>query len=282
MNVPNERHADSRQSKGPILMRLMLFTVMISSMSALMFNVVLPQIGEEFRMTLAQTSRLTTAYTLIYAFGTVTYGKLANRFQLKTLITFGLTLFAAGSLVGLVSQTFWLALAGRCLQSAGSAAVPALALLIPARYFTPDKRGSAVSMTAVGVALGSALGPVVAAVISSVADWRWLFLPSLLILVLLPLFRRNLVHEPKGIAPKFDWLGGALLAASIALILLAVTKLEWTYGLAGAASLLLFVARVRSKPRKRSSSPGYSGTGPIRSCSRSFFSSDASSLLCIS
>ncbi|MFC5403376.1 MFS transporter [Cohnella soli] len=238
-------------NKGPVLMRLMMFTVMISSMSALMFNIVLPQISQEFGMTLAQTSWLTTAYTLIYAFGTVTYGKLADRFQLKTLITFGLTLFAAGSLVGLVSHTFWLALAGRCMQSAGAAALPALALLIPVRYFSPEQRGSAVSMTAVGLALGGALGPVVAAIISSVADWRWLFLPSLLILVLLPVFRRNLANEPKGPASKFDWLGGALLAASISAILLAVTKLEWTYGITGAISLLLFVARVRSvKPEE--------------------------------
>jgi MFS transporter, DHA2 family, metal-tetracycline-proton antiporter len=91
-------------------MRLMMFTVMISSMSALMFNVVLPQISEEFHLTLAQVSWLSSAYMLIYAFGTVTYGKLADRFQLKSILTFGLTVFAAGSLMGLISQTFWFAL----------------------------------------------------------------------------------------------------------------------------------------------------------------------------
>ncbi len=84
-----------------------------------MFNVVLPQISEEFHLTLAQVSWLSSAYTLIYAFGTVTYGKLADRFQLKSILTLGLTLFTAGSLIGLVFQTFWFALLGRCLQSAG-------------------------------------------------------------------------------------------------------------------------------------------------------------------
>ncbi|QMV41426.1 MFS transporter [Cohnella cholangitidis] len=237
--------SDLRQRKGMILMRLMMFTVMLSSMSALMFNVVLPQISEEFHLTLAQVSWLSSAYTLIYAFGTVTYGKLADRFQLKSLLTFGLTLFAAGSLIGLVSQTFWLALLGRCLQSAGAAAIPAIALIIPVRYFSPEKRGSALSMTAVGIGLGSALAPVISAIVVSFADWRWLFLPSLFILLLLPFYRKYLEHEPKEAPRKFDWLGGGLLAASITLLLLGVTNRTWLYLVLGLAALILFVVRIR-------------------------------------
>ena len=120
-------YTHAKRQKGIKLMRLMLFTVTISSMSAQMFHVVLPQISEEFGLSMAQVSWLSSAYTLIYAFGTVTYGKLADRFQLKTLLTFGIGLFAAGSFIGLVSASFAAALLGRCLQSAGAAAVPALA-----------------------------------------------------------------------------------------------------------------------------------------------------------
>ncbi|MDQ6420059.1 MFS transporter [Paenibacillus sp. LHD-117] len=238
--------SETTERQGNILMRFMLFTVMISSMSALMFNIVLPQIGEEFRLSLPEVSWLSTAYTLIYAFGTVTYGKLADRFQLKSLLTFGLTLFAAGSLLGFLSQSFAMALVGRCLQSAGAAAVPAMALMIPIRYFPAEKRGSAISMTAVGIALGGALGPVVAALLASVAGWRWLFVPSLLMIALIPLFRKHLKDEPLGEIRKFDWLGGLLLAASSAAILLGVTQRSWVYGAAGVAALILFVWRIRT------------------------------------
>lgn len=238
--------SETHQQKGPILMRLMMFTVMMSSMSALMFNVVLPQISKEFHLTLAQVSWLSSAYTLIYAFGTVTYGKLADRFQLKSILTLGLSLFAIGSLIGLVSQTFWIALVGRCLQSAGAAAVPAIALIIPVRYFTPEKRGSALSMSAVGIALGSALAPVISAIVVSFANWRWLFLPSLLILLLLPLYRKYLEHEVKEAPRKFDWLGGSLLAATTALLLLGVTNQTWWYLGIGLATLILFILRIRT------------------------------------
>jgi DHA2 family metal-tetracycline-proton antiporter-like MFS transporter len=227
-------------------MRLMLVTVTISSMNAQLFHAVLPKISEEFGLTLAQASWLTSAYTLIYAFGTVTYGKLADRFQLKTLLTFGLSLFAAGSCIGLVSTSFAAALVGRCLQSAGAAAVPALSLIIPVRYFAPERRGSALSMTAVGVALGSALAPFVSAFIVSAGDWRRLFLPSLLLPALLPLYRKQLAHEPKEAPGGFDWIGGSLLAASVALILIGAAERNGWCLAAGPVLLLLFNIRIRT------------------------------------
>lgn len=235
----------SREEKGIILMRLMMFTVMLSSLNALMFHVVIPEISEEFNLTLAQASWLSSAYTLIYAFGTVTYGKLSDRFQLKTLLTFGLSLFAIGSLIGFISQSFWTALLGRCLQSAGAASVPAISLIIPVKYFAPEKRGSALSMTPVGVALGSALSPVISALIVSFANWRWLFLPSLLILALLPVYRKLLEHEPNTNSQKpFDWIGGFLLAVSISLLLLGVTNQEWFYLPFGLLTFFLFIVRI--------------------------------------
>lgn len=240
----NDHATETREKQGKILMRLLLFTVMISSMGALMFNIVLPQIGKEFQLSLPQTSWLTTAYALIYALGTVTYGKLSDRFQIADLITFGLLLFGAGSLIGFLSTTFPVALLGRCLQSAGAAVVPAMAMLIPIRYFPAEKRGSALSMTAVGIALGSALGPVVAALLVSIADWRWLFVPSLLMVGLIPFYRKYLLREPLQASRSFDWIGGLLLAAAVCLILLGVTYLQWLYGLGGMVALVLFGLRI--------------------------------------
>lgn len=157
------------------LMRIVMFTLTLSSMSALMFNFVLPTIRIEFGLTTAQVSWVTSSYTLIYGIGAVTYGKLADRYKLKNLLTFGLLFFAGGSLIGLISQTFWMVLVGRCLQAVGAAAIPATAMLIPLRYFPPEQRGSAMGTAFVGLSLGSALGPVISALIVSVTHWRWLF-----------------------------------------------------------------------------------------------------------
>jgi DHA2 family metal-tetracycline-proton antiporter-like MFS transporter len=156
----------------------------------------------------------------------VTYGKLADRFQLKNLLTFGLVVFAIGSLIGLLSQTFWMALIGRCMQAIGAGAIPATATLIPVRYFPPEKRGRALGMMAVGLALGSALGPVVSALIASIADWRWLFIVPMLILLTLPFYRKYLEDQTVNSNEKFDWIGSALLGVSVVFSYYKVVQLR--------------------------------------------------------
>ncbi|CAN7736735.1 MFS transporter [Paenibacillus sp. LjRoot153] len=227
------------------LMRVLMFTMTLSMMSGVMFNIALPKISKEFALTIAQVSWLSSAYIMIYAIGAVTYGKLADRYRLKDLVTFGLLLFALGSVIGLTSQTFGMALVGRCLQAAGAAVIPAIAMIIPLRYFAPERRGAALGMTAVGLAFGNALGPVIAALIISTLHWRWLFAVSLVVLVALPFYRKYLGNEQPVSSSKFDWIGGSLLGITIALLLLSVTNGFWL--LLGALLVLgLFMVRIRT------------------------------------
>ncbi|MGM0923582.1 MAG: MFS transporter [Bacillota bacterium] len=235
-----------QQQTGEKLMLILMFTLIISAMSGLMFNIVLPDISKEFNLSISQVSWFSSAYALIYAIGTVTYGKLADSCKLKNLLTFGLILFAIGSLVGLISQTFWLALVGRCLQAMGAAAIPATAMLIPVRYIAPERRGSALGLAAVGLAIGSALGPVISALIVGVAHWRWLFCIPILILFTLPFYRKYLKDEKQGVFGKFDWFGGGLLAVAVALFLLGVTNGTWWFMIGGLLTLVFFIARIRT------------------------------------
>lgn len=230
---------------GERLLRVLMFTLMLSSMSALMFNVVLPDLSKEFGLTLAQVSWMSSAYSLIYAVGTVTYGKLSERFKLKNMITFGILLFAVGSLIGLVSQSFGMALLARCMQSAGAASIPAIAMLIPIRYFEAERRGAALGMAAVGLALGGALGPVLSAIMISFADWRWLFCFPLALLLTLPFYRKYLPDDDATAKARFDWLGGILLGAAASLILVGFTNASWLSLCAGLAFGALFIVRIK-------------------------------------
>ncbi len=151
-----------------------------------MFNLVLPEITMELQLSLSQASWITSGFLLVYAIGTVMYGKLADTFRLKNLLTFGFTMFAVGSVIGLFAHVFWLVLLGRILQAVGAAVVPAAASIIPIRYFSPEKRGRAMGIAMTGLAIGSAIGPIVASLVVSILHWRWLFCMPLLILLTLP------------------------------------------------------------------------------------------------
>ncbi len=227
------------------LLRVLVFALIFSVMNGTMFNVALPMIGKEFQLLPSQVSWVMTGYMVIYAIGSVVYGKLADRYQLKDLLTFGLIVFSVGSITGMLATDFWMIVLGRVLQAAGAAVLPATAMIIPVRYFPPEKRGRALGISAIGLALGGALGPVVAGMISSIGSWRLLFLFSLISLVTLPFFRKYLVDDETQ-EGHIDVLGGSLLAGAVAFILLAITQSSWLLFVIGAMVLGLFVIRIKS------------------------------------
>ncbi len=97
------------------------------------------------------------------------YGKLADTYKLKNLLTFGFFLCAIGLIIGLYSQTFSMVLIGCFIQAIGASVSPAIAMLIPVRYFSQEERGRALGIESVGTALGTAVGPIVSAL--TVSFW---------------------------------------------------------------------------------------------------------------
>ncbi|WP_275901489.1 MFS transporter [Cohnella algarum] len=218
------------------------FTMILSSMSATMFNIVLPKMAAEFQLTYAQVSWVSAIYSLIYAIGSAIYSKLADLIKLKSLVTFGILFFCIGSLIGLVSGAFWMVLLGRILQACGAAVIPAMAMIVPIRFFA-ERRGWALGITATGLAIGGTIGPVVSATLVSFAHWRWLFCLPLLLVVTLPFYRKYL-NDEQGKGGKLDWIGGGLLACTVAGLLLTLTFENGLSAAMSAAALLLFVVRI--------------------------------------
>jgi DHA2 family metal-tetracycline-proton antiporter-like MFS transporter len=154
-----------------------------------------------------------------------------------------LIVFSLASLLGLFSTTYWLLLVARGLQAIGAAAIPAAATLIPIRYYPAEQRGKAMGTVFAGLALGNALGPITSALVVSMLDWRWLFAIPLLLIFTLPVYLKLLGDEQTGEA-KIDWLGGALLALSMAQILLSAT-IHWAWIIGGMIAFVCFIVRIK-------------------------------------
>lgn len=223
---------------------ILALAMIISVMNSTMFNVALPSIRNEFALSSSQVSWVVTSYIIIYAIGSVTYGKLADKYRLKNLLTIGITLFAIGSVVGFVASDYWMVIVGRILQSAGASVIPASSMIIPIRYVSAEKRGRALGITSSGMALGTAMGPIIAGMITSFADWRYLFAISLLSLVTIPFFRKYLNQDQ--VRPlKIDIWGGIMLAATVTLLLLAITNLSVVLAIMTVLLLLIFILYIR-------------------------------------
>lgn len=227
------------------LVRLLCLILLFSVMNVTMFNIALPDISRAFSLLPSEAGWVVTGYSIIYAVGSLTYGKLADNFPLRRLLTVGLLLFAGDSILGFLSQNYAMVLAARFIQSAGASSIPALATLIPIRLFAPESRGRVLGIIASAIAFASGVGPIVGGFVSGWLDWRFLFLLSVCPLATLPFLRKWLPRED--LRPgRFDFLGAALLTGAMAAAMLAITRWNGLLLAAGAVLLALFVIRIRS------------------------------------
>lgn len=235
----------TKKKSNDRLVAVLTFALVISVMNSTMFNMAVPSITKEFNLLPTEAGWIITAYIIIYAIGSVLYGKLADKYMLKTLLTIGLSTFAAGSILGFAANSFSLLLAGRCLQAAGASVMPTVAMIIPARFFPKETRGRVLGLTSAGMALGTAIGPIVAGVVTSVFNWHYLFVISLLSLITLPFFRKYLNEQKQQVNGKTDILGAACLAVALASLLLAITQSTLSYAALFALSFVLFIWRIK-------------------------------------
>ncbi|MBD2843670.1 MFS transporter [Paenibacillus sp. IB182496] len=204
-----------------LLCTVLLFSVMNSTM----FMIAVPEIAAYFVLTPSQVSWVVTGYIILYGIGALIYGKLADLYPFRSLLTVGLLLFAAGSAVGFFADHFMMVVAARMIQATGAAAVPAMAFIAPARYF-PDEKGKVLGIASSTMAFASGVGPVIGGFVSGAYGWPYLFLISSLVVFTIPFFRMWLPRE----APKpgrVDFFGALLLAVSIGAFILMITTFLW-------------------------------------------------------
>ncbi|SDN20532.1 MFS transporter [Alkalicoccus daliensis] len=221
---------------------ILTFTVM----NGTMFNVAIPDIAEDFNLLPSQVTWVMTGYILVFAIGALMYGKLADIYPIKRLLTFGIILFATGAAIGLFSQNYPMLLAARLIQAMGGATIPALAFIIPAR-FMPKERGRVYGTVSATVAFASGLGPITGGLVGGAFDWRYLFILSILSLFSIPFLRRWIPDESvrKG---TVDIPGAAMIAAAIAGLLFAITALSLIGLFVFITAIIIFVFHVRNHP----------------------------------
>ncbi|MFB5660443.1 MFS transporter [Alteribacillus sp. HJP-4] len=217
--MASEEVLDPRKKK--LLIRLISIILIFAVMNGTMFNVAVPDIQDYFGLAASEVSWVLTGYIMVYAVGSLMYGKLADYYPIKTLLTFGITLFAAGALLGFFSPNFGVLILARVLQAAGGATIPALAFIIPARFF-PNDRGKVFGVISSTVAFASGIGPIIGGIVGGALDWRYLFLFSVASMIALP-FLRSWLPEEKKRGGSIDFLGAFLFGIAIASLLLFVT-----------------------------------------------------------
>jgi len=221
-----------------------VYLIFFAVLNETMFNVSTPMIAHQFTLTTSGVSWMTTIFMVFFGIGSVIYGKLSDIYNLGSLITIGVIVYVAGSLMGFaVRSSYPLVVVARAIQGMGGSAIPALVFVVAARYIEPAHRGRVFGIITSTVSLAIGFGPVIGGFVSARMSWSYLFLIPILVPVALPFLARELPREPRR-QGTVDVLGAVLVALDLGALVVYLNFSVWFALVAFVVLLGLFILRI--------------------------------------
>ena len=164
---------------------LLLACSFAASFAQSMMNIALPQVADEFGVTLSTANWLVTGYMVVAATSIALAAFLLRRLGLRTVFLIGCGALALGSGLALLAPDFWVLMAGRLVQAVCTGLFyPAVTSFIMANS-DPARRGTHLAMNSGTVAAGLAVSPVASGLVLTGLGRHALFALPLALAVLL-------------------------------------------------------------------------------------------------
>lgn len=170
-----------------------LLAILVLSAMMMIFNettvaVALPAIMAEFGVSADVAQWLLTGFLLTMAVVIPTSGFLIDRLTTRALYFLSMALFLAGSVLAALAPAFWVLIAARVIQAAGTAVMIPLLFTVTLNVVSPQRRGTVMGLNAVVISVAPALGPTLAGLVLSRWTWHHIFwvmvpIPSLLVVI---------------------------------------------------------------------------------------------------
>ncbi|MEV6279254.1 MFS transporter [Nocardia sp. NPDC051832] len=246
-----------------ITLIVVLVAELMNALDGSIVYTALPTIQNDTGATSAAVQWIPAAYTLVFALGLITGGRLGDLYGRKRVFLAGAAAFTSASLLcGLASGPGML-IAARMLQGAGAAVMVPQVLATLYVSFDGAARAKAFGLYGLIMSLGGVLGPVLGGVLTG-ADlfglgWRTIFLINLPIgLAVVALGMRFIPESRDTHARRLDPLGILLCSSGLLLIVYPLTvggQQQWpgwsvAMMIAGLAMLGGFVVQQRAKTAK--------------------------------
>ncbi|MFK3979106.1 MDR family MFS transporter [Micromonospora sp. NPDC050397] len=209
---------------------LVLFVAMLSST---VVSTALPQIIGALDGSQNQYTWVVTATLLTATATTPIWGKLADLFNKKTLVQVAIVIFVLGSIISGLAQSAGQLIAARAFQGIGVGGLQALVQVVIAAMIPPRERGRYNGYLGGVMALATVGGPLLGGVIvdTSWLGWRWCFFVGVPVAVIALLVLQATLHltTVRREDVKIDYLGAALIAAGVSLLLIWISFVDGSF-----------------------------------------------------
>jgi len=209
------------ETYGPAYRWLVTITGMVGVVSMVLamttVNVAVPDVMGAFGIGQDQAQWMSSAYM-----ATMTAGMLINAWltgvlgERRTFVG-ALVFFSVGALLGGTAPTEDMLIFSRVLQGFSAGVAQPLVMATIFTVFPAERRGMAMGVFGLGVVFAPAIGPTLGGLMIEYFSWRYVFfisLPFCVIAAAMGLMFMPTRPIPRKI-PPFDWLGFALLCASL-------------------------------------------------------------------
>ncbi|WP_218026720.1 MFS transporter [Nocardia inohanensis] len=243
-----------------VTLAVVLVAELMNALDGSIVHTALPTIRSETGATSAAVQWIPAAYTLVFALGLITGGRLGDLYGRKRVFLTGTAAFTLASLLCGIAAGPAMLITGRALQGAAAAIMVPQVLATIYVSFDGESRAKAFGLYGLIMSLGGVLGPVLGGVLTG-ADvfglgWRAIFLINLpvgLAAVALGLRFSPESRDPQ--ARRSDPLGIVLCSSGLLLVMYPLTVggenhwPAWCSGMivAGVAVLAGFVVQQRAK-----------------------------------
>jgi predicted MFS family arabinose efflux permease len=163
------RSAMSRHWAFPVAL-LALGTFAIGTDSFVLAGI-LPQLSSGLRISEGAAGQVVTVFAITYAVAAPFLSVFTQRVPRKTLIAIGLGVFVLANIAGAFAPTLGVLVVTRVLCALGAASFTPTANAVSAALAGPARRGTALSITLGGIALGTVFGVPIGTAIGQALGW---------------------------------------------------------------------------------------------------------------
>jgi MFS family permease len=192
-------------------------------------NVSIATVADDVGTTVTGIQGAITAYTLVMASLMIIGAKLGAIMGRKRAFAIGCVIYGCGSFTTSIAPNLPVLLFGwSFLEGVGAALIlPAIVALV-AGNFPVERRPAAYGMVAAAGAIAVAIGPLIGGIFTTYFSWRWVFAGEVLIVLAILVLGRKIADAPPETRPKLDFVGAALSATGLALLVFGVLRSsEW-------------------------------------------------------
>lgn len=188
-------------------------------------NVAISQLVADFDTTVTTIQAVIAFYALVMAGLMLTGGKLGDLLGRRRAFAIGLCIYAAGSALTAASWSVpSLTFGWSVLEGIGAALVlPAMVALVAGNFQGQD-RAFAYGVLGGVAGAGIAVGPILGGWVTTELTWRLVFAGEVVVAAGILVGTRLIQEPPKAERPTLDWVGGALSALGLGLIVLGVLQ----------------------------------------------------------